>query len=67
MPAGSRPVIDGRGGDPVWRIVLAAARFFALRPSLTIVAEGVRELTGARYAAVGLPAQEPGEFSHAAA
>jgi signal transduction histidine kinase len=64
MPADSRPVIDGQGGDLVGEIVLAAARVFALRSSLTIVAEGVRGLTGARYAAVGLPAQEPGEFSH---
>jgi len=52
------------GHEEVVRTVLAAARAFALEPSLTRIAEGARRLTGAAYAAVGLAGPDPDEFSH---
>lgn len=44
--------------------MVAAARAAALEPCLAAVAQGARALTGARFAAVGLPGPEPEEFSH---
>jgi signal transduction histidine kinase len=67
MPAdvASDPGPGGAGGlDEVALTVLEAARAWDLVPSLERIAEGARRVTGARYAAVGLPGPDPEEFAH---
>lgn len=60
-----RPDADGDGSDREAgeAALLEAAALFSLRPSLAVLAEGARRLTGARFGAVGLPGPEPEEFS----
>ena len=67
MPAdvASDPGPGGAGGlDEAALTVLEAARAWDLVPSLRRIAEGARRVTGARYAAVGLPGPDPEEFAH---
>jgi len=64
MPADPASDAGAGGLDEVARTVLEAAKAWALEPSLERIAEGARRLTGARYAAVGLPGPDPEEFAH---